>query len=806
MVPNSVPSLWVSARFQAKPVQLKVHGRAERLGFRKWLQWAIAMDPVTDLPLVVLDGLVGTEISKGSAQEVKTSVRSPYYSIDWKPDVSTLSRSQIETLVASGAVTPDYMLKLTQDVEKLAFGYIYRCLDKLATNPIKYALPHHHKYVAWMQHTLDRFHQGGILMQNDSFLESAKDDAAHKALADRLKANSPDGRAIATVGDKLWEILTGEIDALQLLFTGNVLSSLYSDGIGLGSANEQLSRYLNLLAHKNSALNIVELGAGTGGATVPVLEALSSGPDGVRSIPRFQNYDFTDLSIGFFEKAQEKFKDFTDRMRFRVLDVEKNPIEQGYNAGSYDVAIAANVLHATKSIERTLANVRRLMKPGGKLVLLECTAPKTVSGPFVFGPLPGWWLGEEPGRQLGPLLDVDEWTKALAKTGFSLDAVLQGHPGCAPEYQATSVLVSTACEIEVDPELVIVPAMPSMSILYDARLEVQREVCSAMTQLLRQRGTNSTVIERNDFDRLIEENSDNPCLSILDLGTDLSAEPDSQSFEILKRACRLPVLVWLNEGGGGAPPNPFAESIVGLARAARWENLGMKFSVLSFAQTVLAPLVAETALGVMDTVIENEHPENQYVFADGMLEVPRMLVNTTMNDAFATRNPLRGQTEIRPFRDGSDRALKLVVGSPGLMDSLHFDDDEVYDTPLQPWELEVEVKATGLSFHDVLVALGRVEDPYMSAECAGYVSRVGSDVKDFKKGDRVITVFLGGFRSYARGNALLAKKLPDDVPFSTAVATPVNLCSKFTNPVLSFHLVCACTGAYPSRRTPMEKK
>lgn len=778
MVPNSVPNLWVSAGFYSKPAELKVHGRAERLGFRKWLQWAVAMDPVTDLPMVVLDGLVGTEISKGSAQEVKTSVRSPYYSIDWKPDISTLSRSQIETLVASGVVTPDHMLKLTRDVEKLAFGYIYRCLAQLENNSIQYALPHHKSYVAWMQHTVDRFHRGDILMQDDSFLESAKDDAAHKALADRLKTNSPDGRAIATVGDKLWEILTGEVDALQLLFTGDVLSTLYSDGINLSSANTQLSRYVDLLAHRNSALNIVELGAGTGGATVHVLEALSSGPDGVRSIPRFQNYDFTDLSIGFFEKAQEKLKDFADRMRFRVLDVEKNPVDQSFTAGSYDVAIAANVLHATKNIEKTLTNVRKLLKPGGKLLLLECTAPKTVSGPFVFGPLPGWWLGEEPGRRLGPLLDVDDWTKALAKTGFSVDAVLEGHPGCAPEYQATSILVATACEPEVASDPVIVPAMPSISILYDARSEVQRQVCTAVTQLLKEQGTSSTVIERNDFARLIEENDEKACLSLLDLGADLSALPGPDSFEMLKRACRLPVLIWLNEGGGGAPPSPFAEAIVGLARAARWENLGMKFSVLSFAQTVAAPLVAKTALEVVGRVVESEHPENQYALVDGALEVPRMLVNTTMNEAFAARNPLRGQTELRAFRDGGDRALKLVVGSPGLIDTLHFDDDEVYDTPMQPWELEVEVKATGLSFHDVLVALGRVEDPYMSAECAGYVSRVGSDVGDFKKGDRVITVFLGGFRSYARGNALLAKKLPDDVSFASAVATPVNLCSK----------------------------
>lgn len=671
------------------------------------------------------------------------------------------------------------MPKLTEELEKLAFGYVYRCMERLAREPIALAKPHLERYVAWMKYQLGRYDRGEILLQNDSFMVYAKDDVLHEELADRLEATSPDGRAIATVGKQLWNILTGETDALELLFSGDVLSVLYRDGLGLQSASSQLGRYLDLLAHKDSALNILELGAGTGGTTGSLLDALSAGPDGKRSIQRFRNYDFTDISISFFEKGKEKFKDHADRMRFKLLDVEKDPIEQGFAAASYDVIIAANVLHATKSIERTLSNIRQLMKPGGKLMLLECTAPTQV-GAFVFGTLPGWWLGEEPGRELGPLMDVDNWRRALEKTGFGndFDAILRDHPGCSPAYQATSVLISSASFAKQAPEPTRSPELPPVSILYDARSKVQKEACSAFEKLLRQQGTDVTIIERNDFDQLIKDNAEKPCISILDLGTDLSAETGPQSFAILKRACRLPMLVWLNEGGGGAPRSPFAESIVGLARAARWENLGMKFSVLTFSGPgPAAPVVAETALQVLARMIEDDHPEGQYAYENGALQVPRMLVNSTMNEAFAARNPGRHETELRPFKDGSDRALRLVVGSPGLLDTLYFEDDDVYDTPLAAGDLEIEVKATGLSFHDVLVGLGRVEDPFMGGECAGYVTRVGSGVKGFKKGDRVVTIFLGSFRTFARGNALLAKKLPDHISFTAAATTPINYCT-----------------------------
>lgn len=776
MVPNSIPSLWISAELESKPATLELHARAERLGFRKWLSWATAIDPQSGKPVVVLDGAVGTEITKSTSEEERTGIRRPYYSVEWNADISTLSRSQLERKISSGIVMPDHVTQTTEELEKLSFGYIYRCMAKLKTTPIKFAQTHHPKYVAWMQHQLDRHAKGDILTQNESFMEYALNDKLHLELAERLKSTSPDGRAIATVGEKLWEILSGEADALQLLFSGDVLSVLYRDGIGLRSASAQLGKYLNMLAHKDSALHILEIGAGTGGTTVPALEALSASSDGLVSIPRFQNYDFTDVSIGFFEKAREKFSAYANRMRFKLLDAEKDPVEQGFEAESYDVVIAANVLHATKSIEQTLKCVRQLMKPGGKLILLECTAPSKVGGPFVFGTLPGWWLGEEPGRQLGPLLDIDDWSKVLEKTGYQpFDAVLMDHPGAGPAYQATSVMISSAITKTEEPKVVL----PPVSILYDEQSALQSAACTALTISLSEHGSHVIAIPVEEFENLIEEHAEKPCLSLLELGTNMLSNVTPQLFGMVKRICKLPVVLWLNEGGGGAPRNPFAEIVVGLSRAARWENLGMKFAVLSFDTFNVATPTAEAALTVLRKVLADSHAEGQYCFQDGNLEIPRILLNGAVNSAFEERHPDQSKTEIRPFKDCSDRALRLTVGSPGLLDTLYFEDDDVFDMPLQPGELEIEVKATGLSFHDVLVALGRVEDPFMGGECAGYVTRVGSEVTNFKKGDRVVTIFLGSFRSYARGNALLAKKLPDNISFTTAATTPINYATAY---------------------------
>ena len=67
-------------------------------------------------------------------------------------------------------------------------------------------------------------------------------------------------------------------------------------------------------------------------------------------------------------------------------------MDQGFSAGSYDLIIAANVLHATSPIDNSISNVRKLLKPGGKLALIEITTLVPYVN-LIFSTLPGWWRG-----------------------------------------------------------------------------------------------------------------------------------------------------------------------------------------------------------------------------------------------------------------------------------------------------------------------------------------------------------------------------------------------------------------------------
>ncbi|KAJ4263543.1 hypothetical protein NW762_006362 [Fusarium torreyae] len=157
---------------------------------------------------------------------------------------------------------------------------------------------------------------------------------------------------------------------------------------------------------------ILEVGAGTGGATKRILKAIGS---------HFGQYTFTDIPPSFFENAADIFSAYKNQMVFKAYDAEKDPTLQGFAEGSQDVIVCSLVVHATANLERTLRYLRKLLRPGGYLLMAEANSygPFAVGSGFIFGTLSGWWLGVDEGRLLTPFVDEQEWESLLQRAGFS---------------------------------------------------------------------------------------------------------------------------------------------------------------------------------------------------------------------------------------------------------------------------------------------------------------------------------------------------------------------------------------------------
>ncbi|MEY4518486.1 MAG: hypothetical protein RLZZ499_1085, partial [Cyanobacteriota bacterium] len=123
--------------------------------------------------------------------------------------------------------------------------------------------------------------------------------------------------------------------------------------------------------------------------------------------------------------------------------------------------------------------------------------------------------------------------------------------------------------------------------------------------------------------------------------------------------------------------------------------------------------------------------------------------------------------------------LQLHIDNPGNLDSLQW--KSVNRQQPQDHEIEIEVKATGLNFRDVMVALDLYPDQtkFLGLECAGVVTKLGKAVTNFKIGDEVIAVADHSFSQYLVVNSQLAINKPASLSLFEAATIPVTFLTAY---------------------------
>jgi acyl transferase domain-containing protein/acyl carrier protein/SAM-dependent methyltransferase len=224
-------------------------------------------------------------------------------------------------------------------------------------------------------------------------------------------------------------VLRGEMEATDVLFPGGSMARVEP----IYRGNQVVDHFQSVLAEAAAAaararlatlppgetLQIIEIGAGTGGTTAFALPALAPYAARIR-------YVFTDIGRPFLDAARKRFAEY-GFLAVEHFDTEQPPEVQGFARNGFDIVIAANVLHATRDIAATLDQVRALCRPGGVLLVNEATARQDFNT-LTFGLTPGWWLFEDDAQRLphAPLLDASSWVAAFTAHGFSEARVLAG--------------------------------------------------------------------------------------------------------------------------------------------------------------------------------------------------------------------------------------------------------------------------------------------------------------------------------------------------------------------------------------------
>ncbi|KAL8856564.1 MAG: hypothetical protein Q9178_006879 [Gyalolechia marmorata] len=309
----------------------------------------------------------GIRITASPGLENTTTAERPHIYRNWFiPDVELLGPLKCKAICRADVSEPTKSVKDELNAfESLSLFYVQRAFHELSSRS---CLAKEAEQLQHLWNWMESFVEQNAESKHPNY--ASWDAAEVKKLVHKVQGFGDEGRMLVRMGYNLPAILTGTAQPLPLMIEDDLLPSFYHND-SLSRCYIQMGKYLHLLGLKSPTMAILEIGAGTGGTTLSVLEALSRprSEDGFM----FESSDFTDISSGFFDKAQSLLKRWKGVMNYKRLDIEKRPPTQGFKSGYYDLVMASNVLHATGNIENTIRNVRELLKPGGKFVLLEIT-------------------------------------------------------------------------------------------------------------------------------------------------------------------------------------------------------------------------------------------------------------------------------------------------------------------------------------------------------------------------------------------------------------------------------------------------
>ena len=483
----------------------------------------------------------------------------------------------------------------------------------------------------------------------------------------KVGSTSSIAHAIEKITNNIVKLVTDEISPLELLMADDSLAKIYEDAKSTNRAP-----YIKLLGHQKPNMRILEIGAGTGGTTREFLSALVNTSDGGKLC---SSYTYTDISAGFFSTANEKFKDFPS-LEFKVLDITKNPITQGFQRHHYDLIIATNVIHAVPNLQQALRNVHTLLQQDGTFYLEElCCDVKGIN--LTMGILPGWWLGMDDGRADEPYVQPERWNRELRGAGFAgvVDYMLD-----APRpHQTHAYMISHPMVEDVLPR--------PITLLFDDSTE---HVARSLDIELSQNGVFETVLQHWDSGTKLPKQD---LICLLDVNEPFFAGIEASQFDKLRHMLAQVSeskdgILWLTRSSQLSCEHPRWGQTPGAMRTIQKETeTDIAICEIDRPNNSSWKAVTEIAQRFSRRHLSSQDLELEYSIENGKVYVPRIY---PLNVNSELRKPL-----ICPSTTESVE-LDLTLGAAGRLDTLQW----ATRSRQKPGDSQVvvEIMATGLNF------------------------------------------------------------------------------------------------------------
>ena len=753
---------------------------------------------------IVIKGLVEAPVPGN--EESRSTETSRCLRIQWEPSMDYASENELEAVISIPATEPRDPEEIRR-LDNLSLDYIRQALSQI--NRGHTTSGHLRKLYLWIESrarsktshlsngkVLNGKVLNGHLSNGNTSSGYIPDEKAqmHDTHSDivpiRHEQSESEKNAslfIHRAGKQLPAILRGDVDLAIFMGEAGLLGSIAARYEGCLRLYTAMAKFVERLAFQSPPLRILDIGEHHKPATLEIVARLANLSG---AFSGGLQYEVVGDLANIPDSLSSKLAPWPDVIKQRTLDLDTSPLDQGLDLGSYDLAIVSGYDISRKPTN--LANIRQLLRTGGRLLLFDVSYEQEHASSLPLAILPHWGPDDENDICYSTNGDSSNEPEATPATLTRLASMVNG--GGTNEGQKQTIFEECGFS---EPQAIIHADVKVESYRYSSTFltavgaKASLEPSNNMVIIARRlpdgitkshveaaiQDCRSVAVAWFDFDQLHNVDLEGKyCIFIDHPQESYLTGLNSESFEGLKRLTPAAGILWIT----GGVSSPSAGLVRGLARTLRAEFQMDKFVTMAVNDWGIS---GELFIDLVERVIERSfYPEQsigefdrELAVIDGVVCIPR-LVRDDLMDQDLERETQKGAKALQPFCQ-QDRPLRLAITVPGFLDTLSFTDDDRLSTQLPEDEIEIETKAFGLNFKDVILALGQLPGYYLGQECSGVVTRAGSDTLALRVGDRVCAIAAGSVANTVRCKADCAVKLPDAIPFPSGASIPLVYCT-----------------------------
>ena len=540
---------------------------------------------------------------------------------------------------------------------------------------------------------------------------------------------------LRSFGEALPEVLHDPGVGLSILHPEQGIDRFFYDSIGTRLYNKATSQALvksiSEAVKNKKVVRVLEVGGHAGNLTGMILEPLTT-----MGLTEHMEYVSAHASKKLIQQARDNLGDYSF-IEYKQLDIQRNAKEQDFVAGSFDIVICVNALHATDNTRQSAAYMTNLLSPAGLMFIIESTNLHFLADFFSLSTDDEFCL-----------LPQKVWVDVMAEIG--LKDIQSVSP---PHKLLQSVFLGSK------------PASPPLTYPADGLvpkenklLIIQNDNNKFTFQFLQSyKGTSeiSKFSAAKTFDHILSEHMNTP-VDVMYIYTDEDSKLNAllRLFQAVESHPQAVKRLWvLTTGSNSDSKYPSGSLAVGLARAVSNQIPTVPIFSVDFDPCSSTEGNVQEFLTIVN---DNDLGEQEIVIREGERRVPRLIHQDLQ---------LVNKVHSKNWRVEQD--LQSRRGKGASIDDLAFHD--VLDFEVPPGHVKIHVKAAPLNFKDVMMALGLLEGlesdahPSFGLECAGDIVEVGSDVSGLKVNDKVMAFGKSCFASHVVCDSRLTVLMPKNL-------------------------------------------